>query len=100
MANDGMYGIETSGVEAAKEALETAKQHLIDWLEDANNAAGQVSEGWDANASQQFAESYSGLDSDMQTMTVAVQAFKDWADETLESYALLDAKQTSSMSEI
>jgi len=100
MGNDGTIGVESDKVEKAIEELEFQKNSLMNWLMDMDSLKTKVADGWSSKASLQFEASCSSLNEDMASMCDAVQAFKNWARDTNESYALMDDFETNRMEAI
>ncbi|MCR5671236.1 MAG: WXG100 family type VII secretion target [Butyrivibrio sp.] len=100
MGMDGTIGVQEQGVYDAISDLDRNKAALDTWLGDMMTLKSQVVAEWLGDAAGQFDANYTRLDQDMRTMEDAIDAFKNWAQETLNSYAELDAHQTNSMSMI
>ena len=97
---EAVVGVETAKVEDAKSELEQAKTHLLDWIDENDGVAGKVVDGWDSDASAEFAEVFSQIKVDMETIPDCIQGFYDWADGTQLSYGTLDQKITDRMSQL
>lgn len=100
MGENELVGVESGKVEEAKSELDQAKTHLLDWIDENDDTAGKVVDGWDSNASAEFATVFASIKTDMETIPECINGFYNWADATLLSYSTLDQKITDRMSEL